>query len=59
VQTASTAESFASEIMEAVEGRSAEFDEAADTAADAASWDNRINAVRLVLADRDLLRVPS
>jgi hypothetical protein len=59
VRTASTAEPFASEIVEAVEGRSAGFDEVADAAAEAASWDNRISSVRLVLADRHLLEVPS
>jgi glycosyltransferase involved in cell wall biosynthesis len=59
VQTASAAEPFASMIVEAVEGRSAGFDEAADAAADAASWDNRISSIRLALSDRHLLKVPS
>ena len=59
VRTASTPEAFAAELVEAIEGRTDAFDEAADTAADAASWDNRISTVRRVLAERQLLEVPS
>ena len=59
VRTASTPEAFAAELVKAMERRTDAFDEAADTAADAASWDNRISAVRLVLAERQLLQVPS
>lgn len=59
VRTASTPELFAAEVVEAVESRRDAFNDAADIAADAASWDNRINAVRHVLAERHLLKVPS
>jgi glycosyltransferase involved in cell wall biosynthesis len=59
VRTASTPESFASEVQSAFEGRSGAFYEAADIAADAASWDNRISSVRLELETRQLLAVPS
>lgn len=59
VRTAATAESFASEVQAAFERRSTAFYEAADVAADAASWDNRIGPVRLELEARQLLAVPS
>jgi glycosyltransferase involved in cell wall biosynthesis len=59
VRTASTPESFASEVRAALEGRSSAFYEAADVAADEASWDNRISSVRLELDARQLLTVPS
>ena len=59
VRTASTPESFVSEVRAAFEGRSDAFYEAADTAADAASWDNRISSVRFELEARQLLTVPS
>jgi glycosyltransferase involved in cell wall biosynthesis len=59
VRTASTPETFASEVRAAFEGRSDAFYEAADIAADEASWDNRISSVRLELDARQLLAVPS
>jgi glycosyltransferase involved in cell wall biosynthesis len=59
VRTASGVESFVSEVVEAVEGRSATFDNAAKVAAEGASWDNRIDSVRHELAKRKLLAVPS
>ena len=59
VRTASTPESFASEVQAAFEGKSDAFYEAADIAADAASWDNRISSVRLEMEARQLLTVPS
>jgi glycosyltransferase involved in cell wall biosynthesis len=59
VRTASTPGPFASEVQAAMEDRTAAFDEAAATAADAASWDNRISAVRSELGGRHLLTVPS
>jgi glycosyltransferase involved in cell wall biosynthesis len=59
VRTASTPERFASEVRAAFEGRSDAFFEAADIAADEASWDNRIASVRLELEARKHLTVPS
>jgi glycosyltransferase involved in cell wall biosynthesis len=58
VRTASSPESFASEVLEALKSRTSEFDEAADTATDAASWDSRISSVRLDLQERQMLEVP-
>lgn len=59
VRTASTPESFASELRAAIEGMSSAFYEAADIAAEAASWDNRISPVRSTLEAQQLLMVPS
>lgn len=60
VRTASSVDDFVTALRAAASERGAEvFTAAADAAADAASWDRRVETIRRQLADRELLNVPS
>jgi len=60
VETASTVDAFVDAVRSAIVVRDSEaFISAADAAADAASWDSRVDVVRSRLSEQGQLRVPS